>query len=805
MKLAEISVSLPLYRIESDVTYHTERKPTVFERMVLRLCDPGLHLPGKQNLSLLGVFHDQLGAGDVRELLESCVSELSALGALPKHYTQDRLEVPLTELKLTDDGLQFLRSNSLPVRSRTVKVWHRYDPISDEIKPTPNDKARFSKSDSSRVSVADQALRPKNPLPQVESALKLETYDWKNAATVIDRIKPVVQKELEGCRERRLEISCSEDGTLSVSTPRDAALQRWLEQAQPELVWEILLADTLTSEPDSLLPSVDSSVLREARTARPIAATKGGAAKARFCLVAQGVAAAESTTPVIILSSEVNAPELVANDKQPTAFTLLVPAPAGIMTGFRSLSLPQIDGASVQVEVAGHFRLYWAGQPRSCGLAITLNDQAATALSAKLRRDLEGTCKHSDDPHIAFMSLAWRDVNALEETVWPWLATRAEQPLDDLIALVEPATQAIGLWRPGRNDWKSAWEESLSKAIDESLRHTPKQLDPERVVSLLIQIAQVLSADKAASLQVALLRHAAPIRALESLAKLRSALPSFTEIPEELLSSELRQVWLEHALQRKELKLYGPHAIQQPMQVIEKAVQDIYQSIGNQALKAACNGQMDVRTLTPLALDAVHTWRKAAESFHSLKVSLPLWDTLNEAVDSWSLLAQENLAPIDVGHRIVVLDTSALMEHPEILQGLNSKDIPVVPHRVLSELDGLKASEDDTRAVKARAAIRAIRQLDATSSRIRHETEYTALLPAEWDAKQPDHAILSTALFFRLNEVLFVSNDINLRNKAQSLGLNAQDSKSYVPSRPVPPAASDMQSRKQDKQKNQRQ
>ena len=56
MKLAEISVPLPLYRIDSDVTYHTERKPTVFERMVLRLCDPGLHLPDKPNLSLLGVF-----------------------------------------------------------------------------------------------------------------------------------------------------------------------------------------------------------------------------------------------------------------------------------------------------------------------------------------------------------------------------------------------------------------------------------------------------------------------------------------------------------------------------------------------------------------------------------------------------------------------------------------------------------------------------------------------------------------------------------------------------------------------------
>ncbi|HBP6331110.1 PIN domain-containing protein [Pseudomonas aeruginosa] len=800
MKLAEISVPLPLYRIESDVTYHTERKPTVFERMVLRLCDPGLHLPDKKMLSLLSIFQDQLGVGDVRELLEACVSELSALGALPKHYALDAIEAPLTELELTADGLQFLRSDSLPVRSRTVKVWHRYDPISDEIKPTQNDGTRLSQSDFSRVSVADQALRPQNPLPQVERAIAQETYDWKTPATVIDRIAPMAQ--LEGRGERRLEISCSEDGALSASAPRDAALQQWLAQAQPELAWEILLDDALTSEPSAYLPVIDTSVLREARSARLITATSGNTSKARLCVVAQGVVA-DATTPTIVLSSEVNAPELVANGKQPTVYTLLVPTPAGITTGFRSLSLPQIDGASVQVEVAGNLRLYWAGQPRLCGLAVTLNDQAATELWAKLRRDLEGACEHSDDPRIAFMPVAWRDIDAIGETVWPWLATRAEQPLGDLIALIEPATQAIGLWRPSGKDWKPAWEVSLARAIDESLRHTPNQLEPEEVASLLTQVAQMLPADKAVPLQAALLHHAAPIRAVESLAKLRSALPSTTEIPEELLSIELRQVWLEHALERKELKLYGPHAIQQPMQDIQKAVQDVYRSIGEQALKAAGNSQMDVRTLTPRALDAVRTWRKAAESFHGLKISLPLWDALNEAVESWSLLAQEKLAPVEIGHRIAVLDTSALMEHPGLLQGLNSSDILVVPLRVLSELDGLKSSEDEARAVKARAAIR---QLDASSSRIRHETDYAALLPAEWDARQPDHAILSTALFFRLNDVLFVSNDINLRTKAQSLGLNTQDSKSYAPSHLVPAAAGapSIHSRKQDKRKNQR-
>lgn len=800
MKLAEISVPLPLYGIESDVTYHTERKPTVFERMVLRLCDPGLHLVDKRNLSLLGIFRDQLGAGDVRELLEGCVSELAALGALPRRYAEDRLEAPLTELELTADGLQFLRSDSLPVRSRTVKVWHRYDPISDEIRPTQNDVARLSQSHFSRVSVADQALRPTNPLPQVERAIAQETYDWKKLATVIDRISPkVYPAELV---ERRLEISCSVDGELTANATSDSALQSWLKQAQPELVWEILLANALTNAPDALpLPTMDASILRDACTARLIVATNECAAKVRLRIVEKGGAQRDATTPNIVLSSEISEPELVVNGKQPAMFTLLVPPPTGMMNGFRSLTLPQVDGESVQVELIGNFRLYWAGQPRLCSLAVTFKDQSVTAFWAKLRRELEVSCEPSDDPRIALMPVAWRNSNELGEIVWPWLAMRAERPLDDLMVLVEPATQAIGWWRSGRNDWKSAWEGFLAKAIDESLRHTPNQLEPAEVASLLAQISQMLSSNKAAPLQGALLRHAAPIRTLESLAKLRSALPSTTEIPEELLSVELRQMWLENALARKEFKFYGPHALEQPMQDIQKAVQDVYRSIGEQALNAVANGQMDVRKLTPHALDAVRTWRKSVEIFRDLKVSLPLWDVLNETVESWSLLAQDKLAPAEMGHRIVVLDTSALMESPEVLHGLKPSDILVIPLRVLSELDGLKISEDGDRAAKARAAIR---QLDANSSRIRHETEYTGLLPAEWDAKQPDHSILSTALFFRLNDVLFLSNDINLRNKAQSLGINTQDSKSYAPSRLVQASSASMQQRKQGNRKNKR-
>ncbi|VVP31171.1 hypothetical protein PS865_04369 [Pseudomonas fluorescens] len=790
MKLGNFAVLLPVYQIESSVTYHTERKPTVFERMVLRLCDPRVHFSGKQNLSLLSVFRDQLGAGDVRELLEGCVSELIALGALPGFSGRDSLVVPLAEFELTAEGVQFLRDDRLPVRSRTVKILHRYDPISDEIKLASSDGARLNQSNMNRICAAEPALRPQNPLAQVERAIAQEAYDWKNPATVIDRIVPVVNST--GWVERKLEVSCSEDAALSARAPQDAALQRWLEQVQSELAWEILLADTLTGESDASLPAIDSAVLRDARAARPIAAADGESVKVQLCIVAQGVPAAEAGTPVIVLSAGVSEPTLVADSKS-TLPALHVPVPAGMIAGFRRLSLE--SAASVHAEVAGTLRLYWAGQPRMCGMAVTLKEQAATALWTKLRQDLESACEHAEDPRIAFSPLAWRDASAISETLCAWLASRTALALEDLLAVAEEARRAISLWLPGRKDWTSGWDEALARAVDESLRHSTNKLELEKTVSLLNQIKKMLPQDKAEPRQNALLRHAAPVRKMEELKQLRTALPSTAKIPEELLAAELRQAWLGQALAREEMKLYGPHAMQHPLQNIEKAVQAIYRDIGERALKATENSQIDARDLTLRALDAVHAWRETSEDFGTLNAPSSQWDALNEAVERWNLLAQEKLAPVEAGRRIVVLDTSALMEHAELLLHLRPDDVPVVPRRVLSELDGLKTSEDESRSAKARMAIR---QLEGVSSRIRHEAEYTDLLPVEWDARQPDHAILSTALFFRLNAVLFVSNDINLRNKAHSLGLKTEDARVYAPARGPSAGASSNSSKKRN-------
>jgi predicted ribonuclease YlaK len=112
---------------------------------------------------------------------------------------------------------------------------------------------------------------------------------------------------------------------------------------------------------------------------------------------------------------------------------------------------------------------------------------------------------------------------------------------------------------------------------------------------------------------------------------------------------------------------------------------------------------------------------------------------------------------------------------PDLVARMRSRDMPVLPRRVLEELDGLKESGDAQKAQAARAAIRGI---ESARSRIRFESEALDLLPPDWD-RSSDNRILSVALYLRLSEVLLVTGDINFRNKARAEEIRAQTPDEY--------------------------
>ncbi|MDZ4665094.1 MAG: PhoH family protein [Bacteroidota bacterium] len=142
--------------------------------------------------------------------------------------------------------------------------------------------------------------------------------------------------------------------------------------------------------------------------------------------------------------------------------------------------------------------------------------------------------------------------------------------------------------------------------------------------------------------------------------------------------------------------------------------------------------------------------------------------------------------------KIFVLDTSVIIYDHNALRNFAEHDV-VIPITVLEELDNFKKG-NDTKNYSAREFIRYIDQLSGnntlqdwtsingpTRGKFKIEMHTSSKINAEriFDDKKADHRILNTALYTAeqnpKRKVVLVTKDINLRIKAKSLSLNAED------------------------------
>ena len=138
-----------------------------------------------------------------------------------------------------------------------------------------------------------------------------------------------------------------------------------------------------------------------------------------------------------------------------------------------------------------------------------------------------------------------------------------------------------------------------------------------------------------------------------------------------------------------------------------------------------------------------------------------------------------------------VLDTNVILHDPNCVFHFDDNDI-IIPITVLEELDAFKKGHDQLN-FHAREFIRLLDTLPgeklvtegASIGQGLGNISILTTLSDEPEVKEafveqkPDHRILSAALFQQKNNpkqnVIFVTKDVNLRLKAKSLGLNAQD------------------------------
>lgn len=132
--------------------------------------------------------------------------------------------------------------------------------------------------------------------------------------------------------------------------------------------------------------------------------------------------------------------------------------------------------------------------------------------------------------------------------------------------------------------------------------------------------------------------------------------------------------------------------------------------------------------------------------------------------------------------KVYIADTCSLINHPEIISAFDdNKALLVVPIQVIEELDKQKQfAKDRTVTYGAREAIRLLNTYQDEDWLDRQEEGNLDMMPEELRNKSGDNRILSVGVKFFTKKPIIISDDSNLRNKATSLKMQAEDSKSFL-------------------------
>lgn len=133
-----------------------------------------------------------------------------------------------------------------------------------------------------------------------------------------------------------------------------------------------------------------------------------------------------------------------------------------------------------------------------------------------------------------------------------------------------------------------------------------------------------------------------------------------------------------------------------------------------------------------------------------------------------------------------IIDTNVLIHDASAIANFADNTV-VIPMVVLEELDKFKTSGDE-RGKSARVVSRKLDELRKqgklnvgvkmeNGGLLRIEMDPEKVLPPSFDLHQNDNRILNTAFFHQKNKekAIVVSKDINMRLKAEAVGLEAQD------------------------------
>jgi len=223
--IQNLNISIPVFQIDSKISYQTIRQPTVFEKSILQLCD-------KYNKELGHYTFEQIAA-ELKVLpifFNDALNYLTEFKAIKKQTGNT-----LADCQITSEGREFLSRNQLPSNDKIETDAFIYHPIKKEL-IKKQELAALKKIDikltSDDFNVTEAVVRD-----MVAKQIKMQ---WGKANTRLGKITSTLQNDILQDTET-LSLNIDTNGNLTILT-YDERLQSWIDSANKVFLWEALLS-----------------------------------------------------------------------------------------------------------------------------------------------------------------------------------------------------------------------------------------------------------------------------------------------------------------------------------------------------------------------------------------------------------------------------------------------------------------------------------------------------------------------------------------------------------------------------------
>jgi len=787
MEISDIRIGVPLLRLEVRIFHATPRKPTAFERVILGMAERFGQNESFNSTPLEQLFVDVLCVSDPGPLVTPTLSELVALDVIRCGGDIEALDtLILRDIEITERGQRMIAEDMLPAKSMQNEEIFYFDPIRQRL--VSESKSRAYRPVAPRYAIDPSAFEGIFPEESIRSSIDKSAYRWFSASSNIEKIESLSVQVL--WKDTPCTIELLSDSLKVVS--KDEGLNNYLESIESNDAYERFVAPIFDVHnfPHEELPNINNQDLGETETnmqtiqqvltdwpsdARIVIPGPNYDSKAIpvHAPAHQAIVLYHANPSAEPLSVEWNHDrsgcKLWVNETHPIPFCLRV-------TDRESL-------------VCGRIKASYGNEARNLIVARRIpaheEDDYLTAPLSRLS-ELVKTLGNSRDQSILTF---WESESRFIENQMHKLSDSALS-LDEIIQqyfLTQSDVERLTK-RVNRDAWlKGLWTILLGhisrlegmgmKEFEQALKTLSAHgsYPADMISELLGGISKVVKRPQS----------------LDELSGLTSVFRILDKdwclaYPSELFTKELARLILERFPDHLDPKLIsGDNTLFNPLRALLQISNDLNVVIGPNGLGGLKNDDDYVSLIKAktgsFLSDKAHAWAAEMDSLLSVLEDETVLEGTHLAIANIKISeiagwTEKLVGALDQRIRSVyVLDTSALIDLPEIVSEVRQGELFVVTKRVIEELDDKKL--DEALRPYVSEAVRNLRKL--RKGQIQFCDGDMSLLPSDYRLKG-DNLILSVAVRYRKHNPVLVTNDNNLSLKAEAEGLKAISAEAFV-------------------------